>query len=54
MWDSLPQFFRSNPYMPHGGCYLWQPPLIGLHLLSDALIAVAYYSIPLALVFQAA
>lgn len=36
--------------MPHGQCYLWQTGLVTLHLISDSLIALAYYSIPLILV----
>jgi len=35
--------------MPHGQCYLWAPSLIWLHALSDGLIALAYFSIPLIL-----
>ncbi len=38
-------------YIPHGHCYLWQTNLVGLHVLSDALIAIAYFSIPLMLVY---
>jgi signal transduction histidine kinase/CheY-like chemotaxis protein len=38
-------------YMPHGNCYLWQTPLVGLHVISDGLIAVAYFSIPILLVY---
>jgi two-component system, cell cycle sensor histidine kinase and response regulator CckA len=34
-------------FMPHGQCYLWQPELMTLHGVSDALIALSYYSIPL-------
>jgi len=41
----------SEKFIPHGHCYLWQPELVGLHLLSDALIALAYYSIPLLLIY---
>ncbi|TAF02800.1 MAG: GAF domain-containing protein [Nostocales cyanobacterium] len=40
----------SNYYIPHGHCYLWQTPLVGLHLISDALIAIAYFSIPAMLI----
>jgi PAS domain S-box-containing protein len=36
-------------YSPHGICLLWEPELIWLHVVSDALIAVAYFSIPFAL-----
>jgi len=38
-------------FMPHGQCYLWTPTLIWLHALSDGLIALAYFSIPLALLY---
>ncbi|HEY9727030.1 MAG TPA: PAS domain-containing protein [Chroococcales cyanobacterium] len=38
-------------FIPHGHCYLWKPELVGLHIVSDALTAVAYYSIPLMLVY---
>ena len=37
--------------MPHGHCFLWQPGLIWLHVTSDSLIALAYYSIPLTLLY---
>lgn len=50
MAELLNSFF-SNQFIPHGHCYLWQPGLVGLHILSDALIALAYYSIPLMLVY---
>lgn len=38
-------------YIPHGHCYLWQTPLVSLHLVSDALIAIAYFSIPAMLLY---
>ncbi|MFT4116970.1 PAS domain S-box protein [Bradyrhizobium sp.] len=34
---------------PHGICLLWEPELIWLHVVSDACIAAAYFSIPFAL-----
>ncbi len=37
--------------MPHGQCYLWQTPLVGLYVVSDALIAIAYLSIPAMLIY---
>ena len=37
--------------MPHGHCYLWKPGLVWLHVGSDASIALAYFSIPLALIY---
>ncbi|MEB3342030.1 PAS domain S-box protein [Okeania sp.] len=38
-------------YIPHGHCYLWNHGLVSLHLISDTLIAIAYYSIPLMLIY---
>lgn len=38
-------------FMPHGMCYLWKPGLVGLHLVSDALIALSYFSIPFTLIY---
>src|SRR5262245_54436192 len=36
---------------PHGYCLLWAPGLIWLHAASDTIIALAYFSIPLALIW---
>src|SRR4029453_16285559 len=41
----------SSDFEPHGYCYLCNPGLVGLHVVSDALIAVAYFSIPVTLVY---
>ncbi len=42
---------RDTSFLPHGYCYLWNPGLLGLHLVSDSIITLSYYSIPLALVW---
>ena len=42
--------FWSSEYAPHGYCLLWRPDLILTHLISDVLIALAYFSIPFALI----
>ncbi|MEG4116974.1 PAS domain S-box protein [Microcoleus sp. N9_B4] len=47
----ITQFFESGGFIPHGHCYLWQTNLVGLHILSDGLIALAYYSIPIMLIY---
>ncbi|MGF2036601.1 MAG: ATP-binding protein [Nostoc sp. CmiVER01] len=44
-------FFTSGSFIPHGHCYLWQTNLVSLHILSDAFIALAYYSIPATLFY---
>ncbi|MDO9139116.1 MAG: PAS domain S-box protein [Methylobacter sp.] len=41
----------TSGFMPHGACYLWLPSLLWLHIISDTLIALAYYSIPFALLY---
>jgi len=50
MKEFLEKLFSSD-FMPHGYCYSWKPGLVWLHLVSDVLIAVAYFSIPLTLVY---
>ena len=37
--------------LPHGVCFLWDESLLLLHVVSDSIIALAYYSIPIALIF---
>ncbi len=37
--------------MPHGMCYAWDPHVIWLHVISDGVIALAYYSIPITLLY---
>lgn len=48
---SIAQFFDSSAYIPHGLCLAWQPEVLALHVSSDMLIGLSYYSIPLALVY---
>ena len=43
----------SGNFIPHGHCYLWNPTLVWLHLISDAAIALAYFSIPIVLIYFA-
>ena len=42
-------FTGPGGYLPHAVCFLGQPDLIWLHVSSDAVIAVAYFLIPLTL-----
>jgi hypothetical protein len=51
MSSLLHNLFTSGQFIPHGHCYLWKTGLVWLHILSDGLIALAYYSIPLLLVY---
>ncbi|HKE85411.1 MAG TPA: PAS domain S-box protein [Vicinamibacterales bacterium] len=49
--ELLTHYFASDGFMPHGYCYLWKPGMVWLHVISDSLIALAYLSIPLTLVY---
>jgi PAS domain S-box-containing protein len=49
--EFLKNMFSSGNFMPHGYCYLWDRGLVWLHVISDVLIAVAYFSIPITLVY---
>ena len=43
------RFFGPAGFMPHGFCILWRPDILALQVVSDALIAASYFSIPLAI-----
>ncbi|MCR5873239.1 PAS domain S-box protein [Phenylobacterium sp. J426] len=47
--EALRPFFETASLNPHGICLLWRPELIWTHAISDVLIGLAYFSIPLAL-----
>jgi two-component sensor histidine kinase len=47
--DSIRYFFETKALNPHGICLLWRPELIWTHAISDLLIGLAYFSIPLVL-----
>jgi PAS domain S-box-containing protein len=51
MNNFLERLSSSDGFMPHGMCYLWQPDVLGLHVVSDALISIAYFSIPFTLLY---
>ncbi len=41
----------SPDLMPHGYCYLWDAPMVWLHVISDGLITLSYYCIPVVLIY---
>ena len=43
----------SSDFMPHGYCYLWDPWIVWLNVVSDGLITLSYYCIPLVLIYFA-
>jgi PAS domain S-box-containing protein len=45
----LASLLGRHGYLPHGYCITWRPELLWSMVVSDGLIALAYFSIPLAL-----
>lgn len=42
---------QLGSFEPHGQCFLWNSDLVLLHAISDSITALAYYSIPIALLY---
>lgn len=53
MLQEVRGLLSSPGFMPHGHCFLWTPGILWTDVISDGLIALAYYSIPLALYYLA-
>lgn len=51
MLQYIRDLLEAERFAPHGYCLLWQPELIWTHVVSDALIGTAYFSIPVALAY---
>ncbi|MEI9971156.1 MAG: hypothetical protein WDO73_03355 [Ignavibacteriota bacterium] len=51
MLEFLWKILSSDPFMPHGMCFQWQPGVLWLQVISDLLIATAYYAIPVLLFY---
>ena len=49
--DFFRQLFGAGEFMPHGYCYMWNARLVWLHVVSDSLIALAYFTIPCTLLW---
>lgn len=43
--------FCNADFDPHGFCYLWDKNLVWLHVISDSTIALAYFAIPMVLLW---
>lgn len=49
----LASLFDNDALAPHGMCLLWRPELVWLHVVSDGLTGLAYWSIPIVLLLIA-
>jgi len=53
MLPDIMNFLGAPGFLPHGLCFLWTPGLLWLYVVSDSVIAIAYYSIPVGLWYLA-
>ena len=51
MGSFLAGIFSQGSFIPHGFCLAWEPGLLWLHVISDSVIALSYYSIPFAILY---
>jgi signal transduction histidine kinase/CheY-like chemotaxis protein len=49
IWD----FLATEGFQPHGTCLLWRSDVFWAHVVADVVIALSYFSIPLAIVYFA-
>jgi signal transduction histidine kinase/CheY-like chemotaxis protein len=49
MFEYFSRLLDNQTLSPHGICLLWRPELMWTHVISDALIGLAYLTIPLTL-----
>lgn len=53
MPDTNVSWFSGEHFLPHGHCYMWTPGILWMHVISDILIAMAYFAIPFVLLHLA-
>ncbi len=51
MFNYIQRLLGERGLAPHGFCLLWDPALIWTHVVADALIGVAYFSIPIVIAY---
>ena len=51
MTSLLNELFSPQNFIPHGFCLLWVPQLLWLHIISDSIVALSYYTIPFAILY---
>ena len=47
--DSFTQLFARSGFLPHGYCFTWSPGLLWAMVGANAVVALSYFSIPLAI-----
>jgi len=49
--NAVDAFFRTKGFMPHGTCLLWRPSILWTMIIGNLGIALAYFIIPVALIY---
>ena len=49
--DEFTNLLGRNGFLPHGTCFAWQPTLLWTMVGADLTVALAYFSIPVALLY---
>ena len=53
MIDELSRLLAVNGYFPHGYCINWSPTLLWTFVISDILIFISYFSMPISIAYFA-
>ncbi len=48
---AIDNFFATQGFMPHGMCLLWKPAVLWTMVAGNAVIALSYFMIPIALIY---
>ena len=48
--EEIKELILSDSFMPHGYCFLWRPELVWMHAITDIIIALAYFTIPITII----
>ncbi len=51
MLESIQRFLSPDGLIPHGVCITWRPELFWSQVIADSVIALSYFTIPVALVY---
>ena len=51
IWPRLAEYLLATNFLPHLYCYLGNPSLVWMHVVSDTLIGIAYFSISVTLAY---
>ncbi|CAK0761038.1 two-component system, sensor histidine kinase and response regulator [Azospirillaceae bacterium] len=51
MLEWMVEFFSTDGFTPHGFCITWRPDVFWANVMSDGIIAISYFSIPLAIIY---